>query len=68
MDVILNVFGKVIVENMSDIFNVNASTGNVRSNQNLDFPSTKILKGLLAIALFAVTMDCLKSQLDKNLH
>ena len=61
MDVILNVLGKVVVEHMSDVLNVNATTGNICSNQYLDFPSTKILKGLFAIALLTVTMNRLKT-------
>jgi len=56
-----NVSGKVEVENVVDICDVDASRRDVGRDEEIDFASPKIFESLFSIALFAIAVNALAS-------
>ena len=56
MDVILNLFGEVVIDNQLNIGNVQPSTRYIRRHQNLDFACTELCQCLISMNLNLITV------------
>src|SRR5439155_172700 len=54
----VGVLGKVVVDHVADVFDVQPSGGDVRRDQYVEIPLAESLKGALALALGHVAVDC----------
>jgi hypothetical protein len=57
MNVVVNVVGKVVVDDMLDCLNVQTTSCNRGGDKNVDPSDLEVLKGSLALVLGPVTMN-----------
>ena len=57
MDVVVNIRGQIVVDNVGDIGNIQATSGNSSGHENRADTVSELLQGLLTLALSAVTVN-----------
>lgn len=57
MNIVIDVGGKIVVDNMGDVGNIETSGGNCSGDQNRATTSTEHLKSTLTLGLSAVSVD-----------
>jgi len=57
VDVVINVGGEIIVDDMGDIGNIQATSGDSRGNQDRAHAVAKLVQGLFTLPLCAITVN-----------